>query len=120
LIVTIKGERSHKGTFDGADEHGMTVRGFGNMRLIARDDVAEVATFVTRGSAAAAFAGAGLGAWLGLGIAIHMGNEVRCQPSCGGVEAAMVLSAVGIPVAGALAAYHLFGHTTHEVIYRTP
>jgi len=118
LVITVKGERPRKWTFAGADEDRMTVHDSKGPRTISRTDVAEIATLVSQGSVGAAIAGAGLGAWLGLDIAVGLGLTVRCQPSCGGVETMMVLSAVGIPIAAAVAGYHMFGHSTKDVIYR--
>jgi hypothetical protein len=120
LVVTVKGEQPRKWTFKGADEDRMTVHDSAHSRVIVRSEVTEIATFTTQGSAGAAIAGAGLGAWLGIGIATGLGLTARCQPSCGGVETTMLLSAVGIPIGAAVAAYHLFGHSTKDVIYRAP
>jgi hypothetical protein len=59
-------------------------------------------------------------AFLGTLIAARLAFNVRCQSSCGGVQAMMWLSAVGIPVAAGLGGYYTAVESTARVIYRAP
>ena len=54
-----------------------------------------------RGSKTAAIAGAATGVVVGGLIDLRLAFNVRCQPSCGGVDTMMALSAIGIPVQAA-------------------
>jgi hypothetical protein len=121
MIVTVKGEQPRRWRFGTADEFQLTVHdSTGHDETIARSNVAEIETFAIRGSKPAAIAGAASGALVGGLIALRMAFNVRCQPSCGGVEAMMALSAIGIPVAAGFAGYYAFGESTARVIYRAP
>jgi hypothetical protein len=118
IIVMVRGAQPHKRTFRTATEFDVTVeRPDGREDVVARGDVIEVRVLATRGSVGAAIVGAVLGAALGANIAAHLAY-VRCQPSCGDEGAAMVLSAVGIPLAVGLGGYHLTKHSYEQVIYR--
>lgn len=121
MIVTVRGEQPRRWRFGIADESQLTVHdSTGHEETIARSNVAEIETFAIRGSKAAAIAGAASGALVGGLIALRVAFNVRCQPSCGGVEAMMALSAIGIPVAAGIAGYYAFGESTARVIYRAP
>ena len=121
IIVTVKGEQPQRRRFGTADVSQMTVRDpTGREEVIARSDVVEIRVVSTRGSVAGAIGGAALGAALGIYFAMNLAYGVRCQPSCGGVEAMIVLSAVGIPVAAGILGYHKFSHSREDVIYRAP
>jgi hypothetical protein len=54
---------------------------------INTDEIQMIETRVRRGSALAAALGAAGGLWLGSALALGLGFDVRCQPSCGAVEA---------------------------------
>ena len=88
--------------------------------MIARSDVAEIKAFGARGSLAGAIGGATLGAMFGGLIALKLGLTVQCQPHCGGVEALMILSSVGVPIAAGVLGYRAFRHPTEELIYWAP
>lgn len=120
IIVVVRGAQPQKRTFRTATELDVTVDDpDGGDHVVARGDVIEVRVFTTHGSPGAAILGVVAGAVVGGKIAGNLGY-VRCQPSCGGVAAAMALSAVGIPVAAGLAGYHLAKHSSEDVIYRAP
>jgi len=118
LSVTVKGEPSRRVRFVAADEFQLVVRErTGAQRTILRSDVAEIATFETRNSPSGAVTGALVGVWAGSRIALNLAYNSPCQPSCGGVTTAMLLSAIGIPVAGGLIGYHAFARSVAVVIY---
>jgi len=121
MIVTVKGERPIPWKFRTADASQLTVHdATGHEETIARSDVAEIETLAIRGSKVGAIVGAVGGAFLGTLIAEHLAFTVRCQPSCGGVEALIWLSAIGIPVAAGLGGYYASVESTARVIYRAP
>jgi hypothetical protein len=121
LSVTVKGQRSRHLRFVAADEFQLVVREpTGAQQAISRSDVAQIGTFKPRNSATGAVGGAVLGVRAGSRIALNLGFNSRCQPSCGGVEALMLLSAIGIPVAGGLLGYHAFARSVEVVIYQAP
>jgi hypothetical protein len=121
MIVTVNGERPIPWKFRTADASQLTVHdATGHEEMIARSDVAEIETLVIRGSKVGAIVGAVGGAFLGTLIAEHLAFTVRCQPSCGGVEALIWLSAIGIPVAAGLGGYYASVESTARVIYRAP
>jgi hypothetical protein len=120
LLVTVNSERRPR-RFVSADDVQLIVRDAEHREeTIARGDVTRVALTSIRGSVPAAAAAATLGALVGIGLAINLGTEVRCQPHCGGVEAMMWASAIGIPVGVGFGGYYAFGRTTIDVIYRAP
>jgi len=121
LILTVKGEQPRRWVFGRADNFQLTVRDpTGREGTITRNEIVEIMAFITHGSVAGAIGGSVLGAWLGGAAALSLLLTVQCQPSCGGVEALAVLSAVGIPIGAGLLGYHAFGHSTEDVIYRAP
>ena len=121
LIVTIKGEQPRRWTFEEANDFQITVHDPGGVqRVIARSEVAEITAFGARGSLGGAIGGAVLGAWVGGAIALNLGLTVQCQPHCGGVEALMILSSVGVPIAAGVLGYRAFRHPTEELIYWAP
>jgi hypothetical protein len=121
MIVTVKGEQPRRWRFGTADDSQLTVHdSTGHEETLARSSVAVIETFAIRGSKAGAIGGAAGGAFLGTLIALRMAFNTRCQPACGGVEAMMALSAIGIPVAAGFAGYYAFGESTARVIYRAP
>lgn len=121
LIVTVKGEQPRRWTFKTADATRLIVRdSSGIEEKIARSDVAEIETRVIRGSKVGAIVGAVGGAFLGTLIAEHLAFTARCQPSCGGVEAMIWLSALGIPVASGVGGYYASVESTPRMIYRAP
>lgn len=92
----------------------------GTVQRVPIDEVQTVERHGRRGSAAATgFAAAG-GLLLGSIVASGIGLSVRCQPNCGGVEAAMFGAVIGIPIAAGYTAWRATSHLTAEVIYRRP
>src|SRR5204863_516818 len=81
----------------------------GHALMIARGDVAEIEAFAIHRSVTAAIVAAAGGVVLGGYLAMRLGLSVRCQPSCGGVEAGILLSAIGIPVAAGFGGYYASG-----------
>lgn len=121
MIVTLKGHQPRRWRFETADDSQLTVQDpTGHEETIARSDVAVIETFAIRGSKAGAIGGAAVGALFGVGFALKLAFTVRCQPSCGGVEAGMALLAIGIPVGAGFGGYYAFGEKTARVIYRAP
>src|SRR5437899_7471 len=121
LIVTIKGEQPRRWTFGTADAFQLSVHdSTGQAVMIARGDVAEIEAFAIHRSVTAAIVAAAGGVVLGGYLAMRLGLSVRCQPSCGGVEAGILLSAIGIPVAAGFGGYYASGVSTANVIYRAP
>jgi len=121
IIVTVSGEEPYRRTFQAATDSEIAVLdSHKRTQRFARNAVTEVTVLTSHGSVPAAVALAGLGAFVGITIAERLALSVRCQPSCGGVEAAMVLSVVGIPVAAGIAGFHLAKQWTRDVIYRGP
>jgi hypothetical protein len=121
IAVTVRNGSARTRRFASADDSQLMVDdGSSRDAIIARGDILEVALVTRRGSIPGAIGGAAIGALVGVGLAIALGTEVQCQPSCGGVQTLMVVSAVGIPVGGGFAGYHLFRRTQRTVIYRAP
>jgi hypothetical protein len=121
MIVTVKGEQPRQWWFGTADDSHLTVHdSTGHEETIARSNVAVIETIAIRGSKAGAIGGAAGGAFFGTLIALGVAFNSRCQPACGGVEATIALSAIGIPVAAGFAGYYAFGESTARVIYRAP
>lgn len=121
MIVTVKGGQPRRWRFKTADDSQLTVYdSTGYEETIARSNVAVIETFAIRGSKAGAIGGAAVGALVGSLIAVRLAFNVRCQPSCGGVEAGMALLAFGTPVAAGFAGYYAFGDSRARVIYRAP
>jgi len=89
----------------------------GREQTIARRNVTEISVRMRRGSVPGAVGGAALGAFVGIGIALDLGFNARCQPSCGGVVAGMGLAAIGLPIAAGVGGFHLFARRAELVIY---
>jgi hypothetical protein len=121
VVVTVDSGVRQSGQFVVADDTQLTIRNvLGRTQTTPRDRIAAVRTRTRYGSVGGAVGGAVVGAAIGLPIAANLAFGVRCQPSCGGVEAGIVLSGVGIPIAGGVLGYHGFAHTTERIIYRNP
>jgi hypothetical protein len=92
----------------------------GVVQRVRIDEVQAVERHGRRGSAAATGLAAAGGLLLGSILASEIGFNVRCQPNCGGVEAAMFGAVIGIPIAAGYAAWRATSHVAAEVIYRRP
>jgi len=111
-VVVIVDARTQSGQFVSADAAQVTIRtAFGQTEITLRDRIKEVRTRTRDGSVGGAILGAVGGAVIGIRLAVHLGYTVRCQPSCGGVGATMVLSAAGLPIAGGVLGYRGLVHT---------
>jgi hypothetical protein len=117
-IVITTADTLVTGAFDSADATGITVTRSGTLERVNLDDVLMLERRVRRGSALAAALGAAGGLWLGSGLAVGIGLNVRCQPHCGGVEAGMFAAVIGVPIAAGYGAWRASSRLTEEVVYR--
>lgn len=117
-IVITTADSIVTGRFSSIDDRAIAVSHGADVERVGLDDVFLVEQKVRRGSSVAAVLGTLGGIWLGSVIAVDLAFNDRCQPSCGGVEVAMLLSALGLPIAAGYGAWRGTSHVTEEVIYR--
>ena len=119
IVVTTAG-RTIAGRFYSIDAHEMVIADDVNLARIPLDEIALIVRPVRRGSALGAALATVGGLWLGSMLAVQMTYGVRCQPGCGGVEAAMLGSIVGIPIAAGYGVWRGTSHVVEEILYRRP
>jgi hypothetical protein len=119
-IVITTADTLVTGAFESMDATTIAVSKDGVVQRVNSDDVLMIEKRVRRGSAVAAALGAVGGLWLGSVLAVGIGLNSRCQPNCGGVEAAMVGTVIGLPIATGYGAWRGTSHMAAEVVYRRP
>jgi hypothetical protein len=91
--------------------------------VIRRIPQAEIVAIETpparRGSVVGAVVGAAAGFVVGYRMAVHFAYA-QCNGSCGGEQAMMGVSLVGMPVAGSLLGYQSKTEVTRTIIYSSP
>ncbi len=120
MIVITTADALVTGAFESTDATTIAVSKDGAVQRVSWDDVLMIESRVRRGSALAAALGATGGLWLGSGLAVGIGFNVRCQPNCSGVEAAMAGLVIGLPIAAGYGAWRGTSRVAEEVVYRRP
>ncbi|MGH9139509.1 MAG: hypothetical protein ACRD2I_00050 [Vicinamibacterales bacterium] len=119
-IVITTADALVTGAFESIDARSIAVSKDGALQRVNSDEILMIERRVRRGSSLAAALGAIGGLWLGSGLAVGIGLNVRCQPNCGGVEAAMAGLVIGLPIAAGYGAWRDTSHMAEEVVYRRP
>ena len=118
ITVSQRGQPPMSGRLLSADAAGIALQptGGATSRTIARNDVVDVRARVARGSTKGAVVGGAIGGGLGFLSAFVLSYK-SCGPSCADERFLMGASMVGMPAAGALIGYRLFGGPRLRTIY---